>query len=92
MKRKKKYEIINEQLSLQDQSKSTISNEFQDPSSFLLPNSYHITSNHHFRYLRDLFLEQQKLFVEATEMIPKIEAAIIPVQHDLAILQIKETI
>ncbi|KAJ3041919.1 hypothetical protein HDV00_008428 [Rhizophlyctis rosea] len=56
---------------------------------FSLPNDPVLLLNRQYRKLHDEYLEYQTMAGKASELIPRLEAAVIPIQHELSALQIQ---
>ncbi|KAJ3191819.1 hypothetical protein HK101_007385, partial [Irineochytrium annulatum] len=61
-----------------------------DPLGFEIPDFPYLTQNRVFRALKDDYLANRDLALKSAEAIPLLEAAIIPVEHHLAVLQLQD--
>ncbi|KAJ3110624.1 hypothetical protein HDU96_006414 [Phlyctochytrium bullatum] len=62
----------------------------EDPLDFEIPDEPHLNQNRAFRALKEEYLANKELVARAAQAIPVLEEAIIPTEHELAALQLRE--
>ncbi|KAJ3012410.1 UNVERIFIED_CONTAM: hypothetical protein HDU68_001232 [Siphonaria sp. JEL0065] len=66
-----------------------ISSKTKDPLEFTLPVAPHLLQNRKFRTLSNSYLQSAKIAKESLNLIPYLEAEIVPVEHHLTILELQ---